>query len=129
MTSTTLNISINCGPKKVYDFVSNAENLPKWAKTFIRSIKKVKNQWIAETPQGPVGMRIVDKNPHGILDHYVKPPVGGEIYVPMRVIANGKGSEILFTVFQQPGMSDEAYQNDIAMVRQDLENLKRVMEE
>ncbi|OGX07964.1 MAG: polyketide cyclase, partial [Omnitrophica WOR_2 bacterium GWA2_47_8] len=102
MTSTTLNISINCAPKKVYDFVSNAQNLPKWAKTFIRSIKKVNNEWIAETPQGPVAMRIVDKNSFGILDHYVKPPVGGEIYVPMRVIPNGKGSEVLFTVFQQP---------------------------
>ena len=38
--SQTLTTAIACAPKKVYAFVSNPENMPKWAKTFCRSIRK-----------------------------------------------------------------------------------------
>lgn len=47
--SKTLSISINCAAGKVYEFVSNLENLPKWAKTFCLSIKRSGKEWIAET--------------------------------------------------------------------------------
>ena len=62
LKSRTLSVSINCDPKKLYEFVSNPENLPKWAKMFCRSIKKSKGGWIVETPQGPVKVRFIRKN-------------------------------------------------------------------
>ena len=46
----------------------------------------------------------------------------------MRVVPNGQGSEVIFTVFQQPGMSDERLAVDIRLVKQDLGELKRLME-
>jgi len=46
----------------------------------------------------------------------------------MRVMPNGNGSEIIFTLFQQPDMSDEDYARDIGLVQQDLQNLKTIME-
>lgn len=128
MNSKTLSISINSDAKKVYDFVSNPENLPKWAKMFCTSVKKTGGTWIAETLDGPVEFRFAARNDFGILDQYVSPSPGVEIFVPMRVVPNGGGSEVTFTLFQPPGMTDENFLKDIGLVEQDLKNLKNVME-
>jgi len=37
---------------------------------------------------------------------------GAEIYTPMRIVENGEGAEVLFTLFRQPGMSDEKFAAD-----------------
>ena len=129
MKSKTLTISINCQLKKVYEFVSNLENMPKWAKTFCRSIKKSAGEWVIETPQGLMGIRIASKNELGILDHTVIPAPGVEVFVPMRVVSNASGSEVIFTLFQQSGMSDEDFARDQGMVVEDLASMKKVIEE
>ena len=49
-------------------------------------------------------------------------------FVPMRIVPNGAGSEVLITVFQQPEMTEAQYQQDLSLVKRDLERLKRVLE-
>ena len=71
LKSRTLSVSINCKPKTIYEFVLNLENFPRWAKMACRSIKLLNGEWIAETPQGQVKVRITERNDLGILDHYV----------------------------------------------------------
>jgi len=39
--SKTFSLSIQADPKAVYDFVSNPQNLPKWATAFCKSIAKL----------------------------------------------------------------------------------------
>ena len=126
--TTTLTISINRPAQKVYDFVSQPGNLPKWARTFCKSAKEVKGKWFIETPQGPMKFRMADKNAHGVLDHYINPAPGVEMYVPMRVVAATEGSEVIFTLLRTPEMTDERYTEDIKWVKQDLSTLKKVME-
>lgn len=46
----------------------------------------------------------------------------------MRVVPNGDGSEFLFSLFRQPGMSDEAFAKDKAAVEKDLKTLKDLLE-
>jgi hypothetical protein len=46
----------------------------------------------------------------------------------MRVVANGSGSEVLFTLFHSPGMSEEAFAADAGMVERDLRGLKSRLE-
>ena len=128
LKSRTVSVAINCDPATVYEFVSNPENLPKWAKMFCRSIKKSNGGWIVETPQGPVNVRFSKRNDFGVLDHYVSPAPGVEVFVPMRVVPNGSGSEVIFTLFQLAGMSGEKYAEDIRWVEQDLRSLKGIME-
>jgi len=128
MQSKTFSIAIDCEPKAVYAFVSDLSNLPKWGKTFCRSIKRTNGGWILESPQGRVGIRMSEPNALGVLDHYVSPAPGVEFLVPMRVVANGTGSEVVFTLFKQPGMSEDNFQSDIGMVEKDLATLKDVLE-
>jgi hypothetical protein len=128
LESRTLNVRIACVPQKVADFVSDPRNLPRWASAFCKSVRPDGDNWIVETPNGPVGLRFVARNAFGVLDHYVTPVPGVEIYVPMRVIANGDGSEVLFTLFRLPGMSEQDFERDAGMVERDLSELKRVLE-
>jgi hypothetical protein len=46
----------------------------------------------------------------------------------MRVIADGEGCEVVFTLRRQPGMSDEDFERDAAAVLADLGTLKRLLE-
>jgi hypothetical protein len=55
-------------------------------------------------------------------------PSGVEVYIPMRVVANGEGSEVIFTLFRTPGMSDESLERDIDWVTGDLATLKELLE-
>ena len=127
-TTRTLSVSIDCPPDQVYGFVSNPENLPRWATAFCRSIRRADSGWIVEMPQGQVNVRFVPRNTMGVMDHFVTPAPGVEIYVPMRIVANGSGSEVIFTLFRMPGMTDEEFTTDAGMVERDLATLKKVME-
>jgi hypothetical protein len=128
LQSRTFSIPIDCQLAKAYEFVSDPANLPKWAKAFCKSVKKSGDDWIMETPQGPMKVRFAKKNALGVLDHYVNPTPEIEVFVPMRVLPNGSGSEVIFTLFRLPEMSDEKFAEDIGMVERDLQTLKNVLE-
>ena len=74
-------------------------------------------------------IKFVGHNEFGVLDHYVNPPPGLQILNPMRVVANGSGSEVLFTLFQSPNMSEEKFAEDARLVERDLRTLKTILEE
>lgn len=96
----------------VYAFVSDPNNLAAWASGLSAAVK----------------VRFVERNPFGVLDHYVRVDSGPEVYMPMRVFPNGEGAEVLITVFRQPGVSDEKFAEDTHWVRRDLEALKTLLE-
>lgn len=128
LNARTLSVSIECPPGRVYEFVSNPENLPRWAAGLGRSVRRSDGDWIVETPDGPMRIRFAGRNELGVLDHYVTPAPGLEIPGPMRVVPNGTGSEVLFTLFQCPEMSEEKFAEDISLVERDLRTLKRLLE-
>ena len=128
LAARTLTVSIDSPPDEVYGFVSSPENLPRWATAFCRSIRRADSGWIVEMPQGEVTVRFVPRNTMGVMDHFVTAAPGVEIYVPMRIVANGAGSEVLFTLFRLPGMTDEEFAADAGMVERDLGTLKKVLE-
>ncbi len=81
-----------------------------------------------DTPQGSMPVRFVRVNEFGLLDHDVSPAQGAEVFVPIRVVPNGQGSEVLLTLFQPSGMPDERYAEDRTRVESGLNTLKAVME-
>jgi len=123
-----LSVNIACPPGKVAEFVANPENLPQWAGGLCQSVTRTAAGWEMQTAQGAMNIRFAEKNAFGVLDHYVTPAQGGEIYVPMRVLPNGDGSTVVFTLLQLPGMSDEACAQDARLVEQDLLELKKLLE-
>ncbi|MGO4750240.1 SRPBCC family protein [Streptomyces sp. 2MCAF27] len=115
--------------KAVYDYASNPSNLPRWAHGLGKSIAEIDGQWIADSsPLGRVVVAFAPENEFGVLDHDVTLPSGETVYNPVRVIADGTGCEVVFTLRRQPDMSDEDFQRDTDAVTRDLATLKQVME-
>ena len=126
--SRTVTVRIARPQPDVYDFTSAPENFPRWASGLARSLKKVEGEWIADTSEGPVKVRFTERNDFGILDHHVAVRPGVDIYIPMRVIANGTGSEVSLTLFRLPDMTDEAFARDAEWGERDLRALKALLE-
>lgn len=120
--------SIDCTENQVYEFASNPANLPKWAAGLGGSIKNVNGEWIAESSMGKIKIKFAEKNKFGILDHDVTLSSGEKVYNPMRVFPNNSGSELEFTLFQRPDMSDKMFDDDANLVKRDLEKLKELVE-
>ena len=108
----TVRMTVERPATEVYQFVANPKNLPRWASGIAKSAK----------------VRFVEPNRYGVLDHFVSIDGAPEVYVPMRVFPNGEGTEVLLTVFRQPGVSDEKFGEDTQWVRRDLEALKALLE-
>lgn len=128
MPSHTVSVSIARAPETVYDFIVAPENLPEWALAFARSVSKSGNDWIVETSDGPMRIEFVARNPFGVADHRVTVRPGLAVLNPMRVLANGDGAEVVFTLLRSPDTSAEKFAADAAVVERDLQTLKRVLE-
>lgn len=127
--SKMLRVVIERLPDEVYEYTVNPEHLPEWASSFCLSVRMEGEGWIAETPEGPVGIEFAARNDYGILDHYVIVAPGVRVLNPMRVIPNGMGSEVLFTFFKPDEMPREQFELEAANVERDLLALKRVLEQ
>jgi hypothetical protein len=123
-----ISVSINRSAAQVYAFASNPENLPRWAAGLSGSIKKVNEDWIGEAPMGRMTVKFAEKNKFGVLDHDVTLPSGVKVYNPMRVFPNNEGSELVFTLYRQPDMSDQKFAEDAEWVEKDLAKLKTLLE-
>lgn len=124
-----LSIYIDRKPSEVYEFASNPRNLPLWAAGLARSeVKKDGKEWIAIAPFGKVKIKFAEANSFGVMDHDVQLESGVIVHNPMRVVPHQDGSEFLFTLIRQPGMSDEAFAKDKLSVENDLKTLKGLLE-
>jgi uncharacterized protein YndB with AHSA1/START domain len=125
-----ITVSINRTPQEVYRFAAKPENMPRWAAGLAGSLEKEGDKWIARG--GPVGQRIevrfTPPNELGVLDHDVVLESGETVHNPVRVVRNGAGSEVTFTLFRRPGVTDEELARDARAVNEDLQTLKGLLE-
>jgi uncharacterized protein YndB with AHSA1/START domain len=123
-----ITVSIDRPAEEVYAFAVNPANLPRWASGLSQSVQLVDGAWVAESPAGRVRIRFAERNPFGVLDHDVTLPSGDTFTNPMRVVQNAGGSEVTFTLFRTPGVSDADFAADAKTVERDLKTLKELLE-
>jgi hypothetical protein len=122
-----ISISLNKSADEVYRFTSNPENFSKWVKLF-QSVSGEDDHWIGKTAQGDVRIDWAPLNDFYVLDHHVILPNGDKVFNAMRIIPNNKGSEFVFTLFQRPGRTEAAFEEDAGLVMEDLKTLKRTID-
>ncbi len=123
-----LTVAIDRPAAAVYAYVRDPAHLPAWAAGLAAGIRRERGEWVADSPMGSVLVRFVPVNEYGVLDHDVVLPDGTTTTNPVRVLADGAGSEVVFTVRRPPGMTDDEWAADTAAVAADLETLKRLLE-
>jgi hypothetical protein len=123
-----MSVTINRSPADVYEFVINPENLPRWAKGLSVGIRRVDGEWVADSPMGLVKVRFVARNALGVLDHDVVLPSGETVANTMRVVPNGTVSELVFTLFKRPEMTEDQFAADAEAVGRDLATLRSLLE-
>ncbi|MFD5282081.1 SRPBCC family protein [Streptomyces rubrogriseus] len=127
--SRHLGVHIDRTAADVYAYASDPANLPAWAHGLGPSVEKSADHWVAESsPMGRVTIVFTPPNDLGVLDHHVTLPSGETVHNPVRVLADGTGSEVVFTVRRQPGTTDADFERDAGTVAADLARLKELLE-
>jgi hypothetical protein len=126
--SRHISVFIARPPLDVYAYASDPANLPHWASGIGDSIEFVDGDWVVESLAGRMLIAFAAPNALGVLDHVVTMNTGERFYNPMRVIEDGEGSEVIFTLRRGSAMTDDEFETDAATIAADLETLKRILE-
>jgi hypothetical protein len=128
LETRTISVSIRRDWREVYDFAHRPENFARWASGAAKTLRREGADWVADGPEGRAVLRFTERNDFGVLDHTVILAGGAEIHVPLRAVANGRGCEVMLTLFRQPGMTDEVFARDADWIAKDLNRLKALLE-
>jgi hypothetical protein len=122
--STTIAVPFD----RAYAFAREPANFAEWAAGMSSSLHEEDGAWVAQTPQGEATVVFSPPNDYGVLDHRVRLPGKPEIYIPLRMIANGDGTDVVLTLLRTPEMDDAAFAADGEAVAKDLATLKGLLE-
>lgn len=130
MTWPALHISqpIQRPADAVAAFAGDPRNLPRWASGLSANVRLDEGRWLADSPMGVIQIAFTGPVASGVLDHDVTLPDGTVVHNPLRVLRNDKGSEVVFTLYRLPGVTDDELERDAALVRADLARLRQLME-
>ena len=127
---TSLHVAqhVRCSAQAAYDVASHPANLAVWAAGLGGPVVRVDGQWRVSTPDGDVVLEWTPPNGYGVLDHTVVLPDGRRVHIPMRVLPDGDGCEVVLTLRRQMWMTDDDLERDAAAVRRDLATLRDFLE-
>ena len=129
LPARTFSVTIQHEWQALYERIWHPSVFTQWAAGLANSeLRPHGETWLADGSDGPITIRFTQHNPFGVMDHFVDPGDGNEIHVPLRVVQNGDGAEVMLTLFRQPGMSAEHYDADIKLINRDLRSLKEMIE-
>jgi Polyketide cyclase / dehydrase and lipid transport len=132
MTSRHVSVWVEAAPDVVYAIAADPAQLPRWASGLAQgALRQTADGWVADSPMGEVVIEFAPANEFGVLDHVVRMPSGEAVYNPMRVLPAGQNEprcELVFTVRQRAGMTDEEFDSDAATVAADLDRLRQLAE-
>ncbi len=128
MTAKIVHVTIHRDWRAVYDFASKPENMPLWASGLATALVADGDDWIAAGALGAVQITFTPPNDFGVIDHTVTEPSGRQFYNALRVVRNGAGCEVMFTLLRVEGITDAQFETDAEHVARDLATLKGLME-
>ena len=133
MTTDTVRITIEAPLPTVVDDLADPLNHPEWATEFFigPALPAEGDEVLVTVPRmgGEVHMRVDADVATGTIDMYLAPvgaPFGPPL--PVRVVPNGTGADVLFTLARMPGMSDQQWADGLVSMQRELDNLKHRLE-
>ena len=124
--SETRTISIRAAPSDVFDLLSDASAFPRWAPAFAPAIRPDGDHWIVERDGSETRIAVRASRVYGTVDIVrAEEPRSGAF---TRVLPNGEGSELLFTLFFPAGTDEEAVVAQMTTVEHELEAVRSLCE-
>lgn len=130
VTSRHVSTFVNRPAAAVYALAADPQRLPEWAAGLAGAeVVRDGDEWVTDSPMGRVRIAFAPRNDLGVLDHTVTLPSGEAVLNPMRVVpVDDETCEVVFTVRQRAGMSDDDLERDVEAVAGDLATLKELVE-
>ena len=129
MQARVIHISVERDWHDVAKFVLDPENMPQWASGLAAGLDRRGDHWVADGgPLGEIKVRFAPANDLGVADHEVTLSDGKTFQNALRVVPNGDGAEVMFTLLRTPGMSDADFQSDADHIDKDLKMLKSLID-
>lgn len=124
--SSTRSIEIAANYEKVFDFLSEVRNMPRWA-TFAKRVWVDDGKYMAETPQGEAEMWIKYARDRGEVDFHWKIQ-GVEDSAPSRLQQNNGVLKYEFTIQEPLGAPKGTLEQLSSVVDEELVTLKKIAE-
>ena len=130
VTSRHVSTFVNRPAPAVYAVAADPQRLPEWAAGLAGAeVVRDGDAWVTDSPMGRVRIAFAPRNDLGVLDHTVTLPTGEAVLNPMRVMpVDDATCEVVFSVRQRAGMSDDDLERDVEAVARDLATLKELVE-
>ncbi len=126
MRSRTVTAVFPAPKQRVFEYMSDIDNLPHWATEFARELKVVDGRHVVVNGLGEFVFKIESDARTGVVDMYAGPTEDELGVFPTRVVElPGGTSAYTFTMFQAPGMPDELFDSQYESLRREFENLER----
>ncbi|HEV2712775.1 MAG TPA: hypothetical protein VGU26_06745 [Gaiellaceae bacterium] len=126
MESRTVTAVLDAPKHRVFSYLSEIENLPKWATEFARELKYEGGRAKVVNGLGEFFFDI-DADPRtGVIDMYAGPTEDALALFPTRVVELPRGrSAYTFTMFQPPDMPDELFTSQYEALLREFDNIRR----
>ena len=129
LPARTYSVSIRREWKALYAQIWRPDFFPNWAAGLAESdLRAEGDHWIADGPVGAIRIGFTPHNDFGVMDHWVDPGDGNIVHVPLRIVGNAEGAEVMLTLYRQPDMDDERFSADAKLIMRDLRALKTLIE-
>ena len=127
MRSETVTTIVDARPHEVFDYMSDIENLPKWATEFARQLKRDGDDYKVVNGLGEFFFAIEADRESGVIHMFSGPAKDAMAIFPTRAVALPDGrTAYSFTMFQGPGMPDELFDAQHASLQREFANIRRV---
>lgn len=125
----TKSIAIAAPPEKVFAFVMDGANWPKWAIHNVKAMKLGQNGvWDMETGRGPGKVTLKGDAASGVIDEVFVDAQGNTWNVPWRVMAAGGGTVVVMVFTKPTSFTEGQFLQGMAQMDDELETLKKVLE-
>jgi hypothetical protein len=126
MTTRTVTAVLEVPRDDVFAYLSDLENLPRWASEFARELKFVDGHAKVVNGLGEFFFRIDADPATGVIDMHAGATEEALAVFPTRVVAlPGNRSAYTFTMFQAPDMPDELFESQYRSLLREFENIRR----
>jgi hypothetical protein len=126
METRTVTAVLDAPKAKVFDYLAEIDNLPRWATEFARELRYENGKAKVVNGLGEFFF-VIDADPEtGVIDMYAGPTEEQLALFPTRVVElPGGRSAYTFTMFQTEGTPDELFESQYSSLLREFDNIRK----